>query len=170
MLRGAKAAASRSQSAARSSDVTARKVRPLGAGCGRSRRGDALTLFDAANLLETALSIELEPGLRRDQPQRARSRIFDDHIHQAPADALALLTAIDHHEAHGAEALAVLPPQRRSGQRALLIAYSPTTAQLMMKLPVLDAMRPVLRLRELQRFGEIRGQQSPDHQKYRTQA
>ena len=65
-------------------------------------------------------------------------RIFDDRLDQAPTDASPLLAAIDHHETDGAEARAVLPPQRGSDRRALVIGYGPAATELMMKLPILQ--------------------------------
>ena len=133
-----------------------------GVGSRPTRRGRrcthrALALQDAAGRDEAAVRIEAQPCGGRDQADGAIARGREHGLQQLAADAAALAVGPHDDEAYRCAVATVVPPQRRAHQRTVDLAGAEAAAEREVQWPVVNAVRPVLRLGQRQRHRQVGG-------------
>jgi hypothetical protein len=122
-------------------------------------------LPDRIPLAKPTPLVEGKSGLCRHELQYARPGIAHHNIHQLPSDALPLMSLVYQHQSDRSELLAVSPARGRAQQLAIGGASDPTPSQSVVKLPILQAVRPAFGLAEPQSAIEIAGFEAPKSQR-----
>jgi hypothetical protein len=97
---------------------------------------------------KSAPPVERKSSLGRYQLQYAWPGIAHHNIHQLPPDALPLMSLVHQDQSNGSESITVCPPRGGAQHPAIGVANDPTLSESVMKLPILQAVRPAFRLTE----------------------